>query len=251
MTEMTAYLISLYLLPRFGGLHVNEIARKDVQDFLFSLTDEGKNRTAQKLKVLMTAIFDVICEDCGLRSPMSKIVLPHYEVKKGNAFTKAEEKRIVDFCRHNPQYAGNSALLILLYTGMRVGELKSMNFDGTWFTCVSEKTRRGHADILRRIPVSPMMARVLPLIDMKQAKSVSKYSVRDALKRIFPERHVHELRYTFITRVKECGVLGEVVMKWVGHEYDQDVKTSRVDRGYTDYSEEFMLKEIHKVEYEL
>ena len=244
-------LISLYLLPRFGGLHVNEIARKDVQDFLFSLTDEGKNRTAQKLKVLMTAIFDVICEDCGLRSPMSKIVLPHYEVKKGNAFTKAEEKRIVDFCRHNPQYAGNSALLILLYTGMRVGELKSMNFDGTWFTCVSEKTRRGHADILRRIPVSPMMARVLPLIDMKQAKSVSKYSVRDALKRIFPERHVHELRYTFITRVKECGVLGEVVMKWVGHEYDQDVKTSRVDRGYTDYSEEFMLKEIHKVEYEL
>lgn len=49
-------LISLYLLPRFGGLHVNEIARKDVQNFLFSLTDEGKNRTAQKLKVLMTAI---------------------------------------------------------------------------------------------------------------------------------------------------------------------------------------------------
>ena len=40
-------------------------------------------------------------------------------------------------------------------------------------------------------------------------------------------------------------------MKWVGHEFDQDVRTSRVDRGYTDYSEEFMLKEIHKVEYEL
>ena len=244
-------LISLYLLPRFGGLHVNEIARKDVQNFLFSLTDEGKNRTAQKLKVLMTAIFDVICEDSGLRSPMSKIVLAHYEVKKGNAFTKTEEKRIVDFCRDHPQYAGNSALLVLLYTGMRVGELKSLTFDGTWFTCVSEKTRHGHAEIVRKIPVSPMMARVLPLIDMEQAKSVSKYSVRDALKRIFPKRHVHELRYSFITRVKECGVSGEVVMKWVGHEFDQDVRTSRVDRGYTDYSEEFMLKEIHKVEYEL
>ena len=175
-------LISLYLLPRFGGMHVNEIARKDVQDFLFSLTDEGKNRTAQKLKVLMTAIFDIICEDSGLRSPMSKIVLAHYEVKKGNAFTKAEEKRIVDFCRDHPQYTGNSALLVLLYTGMRVGELKSMTFDGTWFTCVSEKTRHGHADIVRKIPVSPMMARVLPLIDVEQAKSVSKYSVRDALK---------------------------------------------------------------------
>ena len=35
---------------------------------------------------------------------------------------------------------------------------------------------------------------------------------------------------------KECGCNPEIVMKWVGHEYDQDVKTSRVDRGYTDYS---------------
>ena len=40
-------------------------------------------------------------------------------------------------------------------------------------------------------------------------------------------------------------------MLWAGHSFDRDVKTSAVDRGYTDYSEEFMLKEIHKVEYEL
>ena len=40
-------------------------------------------------------------------------------------------------------------------------------------------------------------------------------------------------------------------MKWVGHEFDQDVKTSRVDRGYTDYSENYILKEILKIDYEL
>ncbi len=62
---------------------------------------------------------------------------------------------------------------------------------------------------------------------------------------------IHELRYTYITRAKECGVAGEVVMKWVGHEFDVDVKTSRVDRGYTDYSEEFLLKENNKIEYNL
>lgn len=43
----------------------------------------------------------------------------------------------------------------------------------------------------------------------------------------------------------------EIVMKWVGHEYDQDVKTSRVDRGYTDYSEEYTLQEINKIDYKL
>ena len=134
---------------------------------------------------------------------------------------------------------------------MRVGELKSLKFDGTYITCESEKTRKGYAKVIRKIPLSPMLKRVLHLIDFKQAIEVSCFTVRDALKRVFPGRHVHELRYTFITRAKECGVNPEVVMKWAGHEYDAAVKTSRVDRGYTDYSEEYLLQEINKIDYKL
>ena len=208
-------------------------------------------RTAQKIKVLMTAMFDIICDDYDIKSPMRKIVLSHYEAKKGNAFTKAEEKQIIDFCAANRQFAGNSALLLLLYTGMRVGEIDSMEYDGKYITCVSEKTRKGRRDVIRKIPLSPILKRVMPLIDLEQAKAVSRYTIRDALKRIYPDRHIHELRYTFITRAKECGCNPEIVMKWVGHEYDQDVKTSRVDRGYTDYSEEYALQEINKIDYEL
>ena len=37
-------------------------------------------------------------------------------------------------------------------------------------------------------------------------------------------------------------------MKWVGHEYDEDVKSSKVDREYTDYSQEYVLKEINKID---
>ena len=253
INSMPDYLRKLFTIndKRFGKYHVNEITRKEIQEFLFELTDEGKMRTAQKIKVLMTAIFDVICDDYDMKSPMRKIVLSHYEAKKGNAFTKAEEKRIIDFCAANRQFAGNSGLLILLYTGMRVGEIDSMEFDGEYITCVSEKTRKGRKDVIRKIPLSPMLKRVMPLIDLEQAKAVSRYTIRDALKRIFPDRHIHELRYTFITRAKECGCNPEIVMKWVGHEYDQDVKTSRVDRGYTDYSEEYALQEINKIDYEL
>ncbi len=82
-------------------------------------------------------------------------------------------------------------------------------------------------------------------------KATNRYTIRDALKRIFPERHIHELRYSFITRAKECGCNPELVMKWVGHEFDADVKTSRVDRGYTTYSQEYILQEINKIDYEL
>lgn len=56
---------------------------------------------------------------------------------------------------------------------------------------------------------------------------------------------------TYITRAKECGCNPELVMKWVGHEFDADVKTSRVDRGYTTYSQEYILQEINKIDYEL
>ena len=55
--------------------------------------------------------------------------------------------------------------------------------------------------------------------------------------------------YTFITRCKESGVHGEVVLLWDGHEEDKTIHSSKVDRGYTDFSKEFQLKEATKVNY--
>ena len=244
-------LVRVNLLPAFGEMTLKEITRKEVQELLFSYADQGKNRTAQKLKVMLTAMFDVIVDDYPtLTNPMRKIVLNHYEVKKGRAFTKDEEKQIIDFCKQYPHYNGNSALLLLMYTGMRVGELKTMEFDGEYVTCISEKTRKGRKEVVRKIPVSPMLKRILHMIDFEKAKHTNRDVARDTIKRIFPDRHTHELRYTFITRAKECGVNPEVVMLWVGHEHDQDVRTSKVDRGYTTYSEEYLLSEILKIDYE-
>lgn len=45
-----------------------------------------------------------------------------------------------------------------------------------------------------------MLKKILPLINLEQAKTASRYTIRDALKRIFPKRHIHELRYSFIIK---------------------------------------------------
>ena len=172
--------------------------------------NDGRNRTAQKLYTMLKAIFSVACEDFGIKSPMAKVTLPHYEIKKGKAFTKADEKTIIEFCKANPHYAGNSSLLVLLYTGMRVGELETLTYDDTFIYCKSEKTRKGYADVIRQIPISPMLRKVLPLIDLEQVRTISSHTVRDAIKRIFPDRHIHE-----------------------------------------NYSQEYVLSEINKIEYEL
>ena len=94
-----------------------------------------------------------------------------------------------------------------------------------------------------------MMKRVLPYIDFEKARNVNLNNLNTAIKRIFPNHHLHELRYTFITRCKESGVHGEVVLLWDGHEEDKTIRSSKVDRGYTDFSKEFQLKEATKINY--
>lgn len=126
-TTLKSYedLISVHVIPPFGDMRLNVITRSDIQDYLSELVNTERYRTAQKLRQLLSAIFDVAAEDFGIKSPMTKIQLAHYEVKKGNALTKAEEKILVDYCIAHKNYSAASALLVLLYTGMRIGELKT------------------------------------------------------------------------------------------------------------------------------
>ena len=243
------------LIPEFGDLPLNKVQRSAVQNYLFSFSDAGKHRTAHKLKTLLSAIFATAAEDfSALLNPMRKIVLERYSAKKGKAFTVQEERKIIEFSslrREKNEHTGKAcgAILLLLYTGMRIGELSSAAFDGTYITCVSEKTRKGKTDVLRKIPLSPMLKKVWYLIDFKSAISASAESIRRTLKQIFQGRHPHELRYTFITRAKECGCNAEVVMLWAGHCRDNDVSASRVDRGYTTFSDKFLINEMQKFAY--
>jgi integrase len=244
-------IVNVHVIPPFGKFRLDGITRADIQDYLNGLLEQEKNRTAKKLQQILSAAFDFASEEYGIKSPMTKIVLPHYEVKKGNALTKAEEKQLVEYCLAHLTQSACHALLILLYTGMRVGELKTSTLHDKYIECETEKTRKGYKKEFRKIPITPMLKRVLPYIDFAKAISASPDWIKDCLKKIFPNHHTHELRYTFITRCKECVQNLELVMLWSGHKFDKDVKTSAVDRGYTDYSEEYYFKEAQKVDYEL
>lgn len=238
------------LLPKFGTFRLDEITRAMLQDYLFSFINEGKHRTAKKLKLQLSCIFDMASEDFGLPSPVKKIVLPYHESKKGSAFTKAEERQLVEYCIKKSDTTTTSALLTLLYFGLRQSELQSLRvIDGKYLECETSKEKMGRNVVLRRIPFTPVAKRVLPYIDFEKARTTNPHSISSTIKRLFPNHHPHELRYTFITRCKESGVNPELVMLWDGHSFDKDVKTSVVDRGYTDYSEEYVLAEAEKVNY--
>lgn len=240
------------IAPHFKDKMLADLDREFLQEFLFRYVEEGKNRTAEKLHLVLRCIFDLAADDYKFDSPMAKVILPKYQTKKGKAFTYEEEKKLVQFCTDNPNLSATSALLVLLYTGMRRSELNTLRvLDEHWLECDTSKERMGKDVVTRKIPITPMMRKVLPYINFEKAKITKVNTISTTIKRLFPEHHLHELRYTFITRSKECGINPELVMLWDGHSFDKDVKTSVVDRGYTDYSESYALSEAEKFNYEL
>lgn len=239
------------VLPYFDNKFIVELDRAFVQTFLFKYVDENKMRTAQKLQLLLKCIFDLISTDFNIPSPMKSIELPYYEPKKGQVFTFEEERKLVDYCIENRENATTDALLVLLYFGLRQSELASITINGEWLECITAKTRKGRNIVTRKIPFSPMFKKVKEYVDFEKVRNTNITAIKSTIRRLFPNHHTHELRYTFITRAKECGVNQELVMLWDGHEFDKDVKTSKVDRGYTNYSSEYQLREVEKITYEI
>lgn len=234
------------LKPTFGNKPLADITRNDLQNYLFGIVGENKHRKAEKLALMLNCIFDMAAEDYDIPSPMKKVVLPAYQTKKGEALTKDEETRLVNYCKSHKDVEGTDALLILLYFGLRKSELASISIiDNQWLQCETSKERLGQNVVLRKIPFTTMARKVLPYIDFERAKHTNLNTISTRMKRLLPNHHPHELRHTFISRCKEAGVASEVVSIWAGHSLSGTI-TSTV---YTHYSEEFQLKEAEKVVY--
>ena len=160
--------------------------------------------------------------------------------------TLEEERRLLNLiaeskCSEDIQ----SGLIFLLYTGIRRSELASARIEGEFISVVCSKTRKGFQEKRRLIPITPMLAAWMHVFDIEKLRSVRPDALTQAMKRLMPEHHLHELRHTFITRCQECGVPREVVSVWAGHAAD-NTQTSKV---YTHFSPEFMKREAQKVDY--
>ena len=59
-----------------------------------------------------------------------------------------------------------------------------------------------------------MLKWVWEMIDFEKAKTATKACFRDTFTAVCPDRHPHELRYTFIRRCKGHGYNFELVMLW-------------------------------------
>lgn len=235
------------IFPAYEGRRVDELKQSDCQELINRYIDCRKYRTADKICQALKAVFEfALGEELIERSPMRFIKPPQYEERNGVALTVEEEREFLRLLAESKcDEVVKHALIFLLYTGARRSELAGALIDDGFISVVCAKVRKGFNEKRRIIPITPMLARWLPNFELDKMRAVRPDALTQAMKRLMPKHHLHELRHTFITRVQECGVPREVVSVWAGHAAD-NTQTSNV---YTHFSREFMKEQARKVDF--
>ena len=143
----------------------------------------------------------------------------------------------------------NQAFALILYTGIRRAELSSLTIENGWVHLISAKQRKNCKVKSREMPVSPMLQRILPLIQTDKFSEIAPALLTRHFKKICPNHHLHDLRHTFITRAQECGIRREIVSLWAGHKADSSI-TSLV-YTHLNQNKEVQTDEMKKFDYQL
>ena len=240
--------MNAYIVPHFKNKYIEAIQAFELQDLLNEIVNSGRNRTAKKIYQLLSPFFEYAVADGIIpRSPMAKVKLARYEQEHGVPLTKEEEYTLLQELKRNPTIY-NQAYAFIMYTGLRRSELATIIVDGEWIKIITSKQRKGMKEKSRSVPISPMLKRVLPFIDIEAIKTTSVGVLTNRFKDIFPNHHLHDLRHTFITRAQECGIRREIVSLWAGHKSDSSITTT----VYTHFQErsELQIIEIQKYSYD-
>lgn len=231
-----------YIFPKFENRTIESLTQFELQEFINEFSKQEKHRTADKISLILSAVLDYAVDDGIIqRSPMKRVVLQKYEEEHGQALTREEESKLVsDFLETKDIYA--QAYVFMLYTGIRRGEMASVEIENGWCSVITGKQRKGLKEKRRKIPLSPMLQRFLPAIDLKAIIAISPGMLTKHIKDYLPAHHCHDLRHTFITRCQECGIKRELVSLWAGHAADSSI-TSTV-YTHLEQNEELQVKEM-------
>lgn len=247
--KMYEQTFNAYLSPNFQNKTIESLTQFELQAFLNGFVAEGKNRTAEKISLMLSAVLDYAVDDGIIpRSPMKRVVLARYEEEHGTSLTRNEEKILIDaFIRSHNVYL--QAYVFMLYTGIRRGELASAEVADGWISVITGKQRLGTKPKRRRLPVCPMLENLLPIIDLESIKTLSAAMLTKHIKEFLPTHHCHDLRHTFVTRAQECGIKRELVSLWAGHAADSSI-TSNV-YTHLEQNEDHQIKEMRLFSYDL
>ena len=171
------------------------------------------------------------------KNPLTLVVKMKHECKHGTALTKDEERLLLQ-AYPNTKYQIIFALA--LYTGLRPNEYNTAKIEGQFIVAVNSKRKNKRVEY-KKIPITPMLAPYLQGIEQLEANN--RDVLREKFKAILPNHILYDMRTTFYSRCKECGIADAARDEFVGH------SLGALGNAYTDLSDEYLLKEGAKFKY--
>ncbi len=228
------------LLPKFGKMQLGKINPIMLQMFLDHYNSKTP-RLCEDIKCLLNGIFDYALNNGVIeRNPLKMVYIPKHERKTGMALTPTEEKALLNNIKGSKYEV---AYLKMLYSGVRPCEINGIeeSIENNTLTIKNGKLKSYQKNLTRTVPIFPKYKDTLNRV---LEKNLSTYKMELEFKELCPHHTIKDLRHTFTTRARECGVDNELVSVWTGHSLGNI--TSSV---YTHFSMEYQQKEALKVNY--
>ena len=235
-TDLQRY--NRHIKPNLGSKQLKRITPDNCQKLIDSLLADGKGKTANEIYGLLSVIFkSAIAHKLMDSNPLAIVVKTKHQSKHGTALTKAEESLLLQ-AYPNTKY--QTLFALALYTGLRPNEYNTARIEGTFIVAVNSKRKNKRVEY-KKIPITPMLA---PYVQgIKDFEIVNRDVVREKFKAVLPDHILYDMRTTFYSRCKECGIADAARDEFVGH------SLGALGNAYTDLSDEYLLREGKKFQY--
>jgi integrase len=248
--------IEKHILPRLGELPMRELNKERIQGFTAELLAGGElavGSIRSVFKMLRNALNEAVEWGIMEKNPCDRVRLPREEHGHANAFTRDEQGKIeAEIARSDDKR--DLGVLILLYTGIRLGELCGLkweqvdltertinivsaikrvpNYDKTTERTAVKEVKPKTTNSRRTIFIPYFLCDTFQtlkaesksefVVFMQSGKYVEPRTMQFVYKRLLERagvqyRKLHSTRHTCATRALEVGVDVKTVSENLGH----------------------------------
>ncbi len=246
-------IVAKHILPSLGSEYFSGLTTQKLNNFIHSKLQYGRldghgglsAKTVHDIIRVYHSIEQYAVQEYGIKS--THFTMPKVEKRQLNILNCVERKRLEQYLLHNLN-STNSAILLCLFTGLRVGELCGLTWGDIDFSAgtlsvrrtVQRINRRGSSEVIIGSPKSktsirtvPIPAFILKLLSHNQkddrlflisgtAKPVEPRTMQYRFKAVLKACQVrnipfHLLRHTYATVCIENGFDAKTLSELLGH----------------------------------